>query len=189
LRLDEFKPWYGGAEPSRVLDLCCGGGCIGLAAAHYFPQLRVDLADLDQSALQLARENASLLGLGERVSFIHSNLFEAIEPAKYDIIVSNPPYVNASDLATMPAEYHHEPELSLGSGPDGLSITCHILQRAGSYLSDNGLLVVEVGNSWPDLETLYAKVPFTWLEFASGGQGVFTLSAKELQQFSATFRG
>jgi ribosomal protein L3 glutamine methyltransferase len=97
--------------------------------------------------------------------------------------------VNASDLATMPLEYHHEPELALGSGPDGLALTRQILQSAGSYLNENGLLVVEVGNSWPDLEKLYPKVPFTWLEFASGGHGVFALSAKELQQFSASFMG
>jgi ribosomal protein L3 glutamine methyltransferase len=189
LILNRFKPWYHGAEPRRVLDLCCGGGCIGLATAHHFPQLRVDLADLDQKALQLAKENTSLLGLGERVSLIQSNLFEAIEPTKYDIILSNPPYVNASDLAKMPAEYHHEPELALGSGPDGLAITRQILHRAGSYLSDDGLLIVEVGNSWPELEKLYCEVPFTWLEFASGGDGVFALSAKELQQFSASFTG
>lgn len=189
LILNEFQPWYQGPEPRRVLDLCCGGGCIGLATAHHFPQLKVDLADLDQKALQLAGENASLLGVEGRVSLMHSNLFEAIEPVKYDIILSNPPYVNASDLDTMPAEYHHEPELALGSGPDGLALTRQILQRAGSYLSDDGLLVVEVGNSWPDLEELYPKVAFTWLEFASGGHGVFALSAKELQQFSASFSG
>jgi ribosomal protein L3 glutamine methyltransferase len=189
LILNEFKPWYQGAEPKRILDLCCGGGCIGLAAAYHFPQLSVDLADLDEQALQLAKENTSRLGLAERVSLIHSNLFEAVEPVKYDIILSNPPYVNASDLATMPTEYHHEPELALGSGPDGLALTRQILQFAGSYLSEDGLLVVEVGNSWPDLEKLYPKVPFTWLEFASGGHGVFALSAKELQQFSASFMG
>ena len=189
LILNEFKPWYQGADPGRILDLCCGGGCIGLAAAHHFPQLRVDLADVDQSALQLARDNTSLLGLEERVSLMHSNLFEAIAPAKYDIILSNPPYVNASDLDMMPPEYHHEPELALGSGPDGLAITRKILQCAASYLSDNGLLIVEVGNSWPDLEKIYPQVPFTWLEFASGGHGVFALSAKELQQFRASFGG
>ncbi len=189
LILNEFKPWYHGTEPRRILDLCCGGGCIGLATAYHFPQLRVDLADLDQKALQLAKENATLLGLEERVSLIHSNLFDAIKSVEYDIILSNPPYVNATDLATMPAEYHHEPEQALGSGADGLAITRLILQRAGSYLSDNGLLVVEVGNSWPDLEKLYPKVPFTWLEFADGGHGVFALSAKELQQFSASFTG
>ena len=187
--MNEFKPWYQGAQPTRILDLCCGGGCIGLAAAYHFPQLSVDLADLDEQALQLAKENTSRLGLAKQVSLIHSNLFEAVEPAKYDIILSNPPYVNASDLATMPAEYHHEPELALGSGPDGLALTRQILQFAGSYLSEDGLLVVEVGNSWLDLEELYPGVPFTWLEFASGGHGVFALSAKELQQFSASFTG
>lgn len=189
LILNEFEPWYRGAEPKRILDLCCGGGCIGLATAYLLPKLRVDLADLDQNALQLAQENAKFLKLGERVSFIQSNLFEMIPSTKYDIILSNPPYVNAIDLDTMPAEYHHEPELALGSGPDGLALTRQILQRAGPYLSDDGLLIVEVGNSWPDLEELYPNVPFTWLEFTSGGHGVFALSAKELQQFSASFVG
>jgi ribosomal protein L3 glutamine methyltransferase len=189
LILNEFKPWYNGAEPKRILDLCCGGGCIGLAAAYHFPELQVDLADLDENALQLAKENTDQLGLADRVSIRQSNLFEAIDSIKYDIILSNPPYVNAVDIASMPAEYHHEPELALGSGPDGLALTRRILQSAGSYLSEDGLLVVEVGNSWPDLEELYPEVPFTWLEFASGGHGVFALSAKELQQFSTSFSG
>ena len=104
LILNEFKPWYSGAEPRRILDLCCGGGCIGLAAAYHFPELQVDLADLDESALQLARENTDQLGLAERVCIRQSNLFEAMDSIKYDIILSNPPYVNASDIASMPAE-------------------------------------------------------------------------------------
>ena len=187
LILHEFKPWYQGPEPRRVLDLCCGGGCIGLAVAHYYPAVTVDLADLDKAALDLAVENVALLALSGRASVIHSDLFSALTSQKYDIILSNPPYVNRDDLSSMPAEFHHEPPLALGSGPDGLAITRKILQQGAQYLTEQGLLIVEVGNSWPELESLYPDVAFTWLEFEHGGQGVFAITAKELQQYSASF--
>ena len=183
----EFKPWYQGPEPRRVLDLCCGGGCIGLAVAHYYPGVSVDLADLDEEALDLAAENTALLGLSDRASLISSDLFSALAPEKYDIILSNPPYVNQQDLSSMPAEFHHEPPLALGSGPDGLALTRKILQQAAEFLTDSGLLIVEVGNSWPELEALYPDAAFTWLEFEHGGHGVFAITAKELQQYSASF--
>jgi len=189
LILHEFRPWYQGPEPERVLDLCCGGGCIGLAVAHYYPGLRVDLADLDEEALALASENAAFLGLQERVSLTKSDLFLGLKPQKYDLILSNPPYVNQDDLSSMPAEYHHEPELALGSGSDGLALTRKILHRAADFLTDSGLLIVEVGNSWMELENSYPNIPFTWLEFESGGHGVFAISAKELQDYSASLRG
>lgn len=185
----EFKPWYQGPRPRRLLDLCCGGGCIGLTAAHYFPELQVTLVDLDENALTLARENRALLGLEDRASIAESNLFEALEGQKYDLILSNPPYVNRDDLASMPAEYHHEPELALGSGSDGLALTHKILQLAAGFLADSGLLIVEVGNSWVDLEALYPDIPFTWLDFENGGHGVFSLTAKELQDYGASFAG
>jgi ribosomal protein L3 glutamine methyltransferase len=189
LILNDFKPWYAGPQPRRLLDLCCGGGCIGLAAAHYLPELQVDLVDLDAAALDLARSNIDKLALGDRVSVSRSDLFEALVDRRYDLILSNPPYVDSGDLATMPAEFHHEPELALGSGPDGLALTRKILAQAHRYLTPEGLLVVELGNSWPALEDLYPKVPFTWLEFEHGGHGVFALSAKELQDYSASFAG
>jgi len=189
LILHEFKPWYQGPSPRRVLDLCCGGGCIGLAAAHYYPQLQVDLADLDENALALAAENIALHGLQERTSIIKSDLFSALKPQIYDLILSNPPYVNQADLSSMPDEYQHEPALALGSGPDGLALTRIILQRAADFLTPSGLLIVEVGNSWVELEALYPTVPFTWLEFENGGHGVFAITAKELQEFSASFTG
>ena len=183
LILNDYAPWYSGPVPRRILDLCCGGGCIGLAAAHYNPGARVDLVDLDQQALALAKENREKLGLEDRVTLYHSDLFASLPRECYDLILSNPPYVDAADLASMPAEYHREPELALGSGSDGLTLTRQILSRAADYLADSGLLVVEVGNSWEALEEVYPDVPFTWLEFEHGGHGVFALTARELQDY------
>lgn len=183
LILNGFQPWYAGPRPRRMLDLCCGGGCIGLAIAHYFPGAHVDLLDIDDQALQLARDNAAFLGLQDRVSIRQSDVFDAVTDGDYDLIISNPPYVDAEDLASMPAEYHHEPERALGSGADGLDITRRILAGAGKYLRPGGLLVVEVGNSWPALEAAYPNVPFTWVEFEHGGEGVFTLTAEELEDY------
>jgi ribosomal protein L3 glutamine methyltransferase len=187
LIFNEFQPWYSGPAPRRVLDLCCGGGCIGLAVAHYYPQVQVDLLDIDPAALELARENALALGLSDRVNIIQSDVFTALGDASYDLILSNPPYVDASDLADLPAEFHHEPELALGSGPDGLELTRRILLDSHRFLAASGLLVVEVGNSWTALEQAYPKVPFTWLEFEHGGHGVFALTARELQDYGPSF--
>lgn len=185
LILNEFQPWYHGPAPRRVLDLCCGGGCIGLAVAHYFPDVRVDLADIDPAALALARENTQALGLGDRVNIIESDVFAALGDVRYDLILSNPPYVDAQDLAQLPAEFRHEPERALASGPDGLELTRRILRDARRFLAASGLLVVEVGNSWAALEEAYPLLPFTWLEFEHGGHGVFALTAKELQDYGA----
>jgi ribosomal protein L3 glutamine methyltransferase len=182
LILADYRPWYVGPPPGRILDLCCGGGCIGLAAAHY-GSARVDLADIDEDALALASENRDHLGLQGRVEIVPSDLFEGLAGRRYDLILSNPPYVDADDLASMPAEYRHEPDLALGSGPDGLFITRRILARARDFLVDTGLLVVEVGNSWEALDRAYPGIPFTWLEFEHGGHGVFALSAAELEQY------
>jgi ribosomal protein L3 glutamine methyltransferase len=188
LILNGFQPWYSGPPPQRVLDLCCGGGCIGLAVAHYFPDVQVDLLDIDADALALARENTDLHDLADRVSLIRSDLFAAVGDVRYDLVLSNPPYVDAQGLADMPAEFHHEPERALGSGPDGLALTRSILASAAQYLCDTGLLVVEVGNSWPALEAAYPQLAFTWLEFEHGGHGVFALTAAELQEYSASLR-
>ncbi len=189
LILHDYQPWYAGPRPQRLLDLCCGGGCIGLAAAHYAPGLRVDLLDIDPGALSLAAENRDLLGLEDRVTICQSDLFDALAEQRYDLILSNPPYVNEADLADMPAEFHCEPELALGSGADGLELTRRILARAADFLAPHGLLVVEVGNSWPALESAYPTVPFTWLEFEMGGHGVFALTAAELQSYRASLAG
>jgi ribosomal protein L3 glutamine methyltransferase len=185
LILNGFRPWYSGPGPERLLDLCCGGGCIGLSAAHH-AGVTADLVDIDPDALELARENAARLGLEGRVEIIPSDLFGALAGRRYDIILANPPYVDADDLAGMPAEYHHEPAGALGSGPDGLQLTRRILAEAENHLHETGLLVVEVGNSWANLEAAYRDVPFTWLEFEHGGHGVFALAAKELQSYRAS---
>jgi len=187
LILGGFQPWYSGPTPSRILDLCCGGGCIGLAVAHYFPDAKVDLVDIDSAALELSRENLAMLGLAEKVTVIQSDLFEAVEGERYDLILSNPPYVSAADLASMPKEYQREPKCALGSGLDGLELTRRILFSAASFLRDSGLLILEVGSSWTDLEKLYPRVPFTWLEFEHGGEGVFALTALELQKYSPSW--
>ena len=183
--LNDFQPWYLGPAPRRLLDLCCGGGCIGLAAAHYHPGLTVDLVDLDPQALALARENIVRHSLQQRVKVVHSDLFSGVGQARYDLILGNPPYVDAADLAGMPAEYHHEPALALASGADGLDLTRRILAQALDYLTPGGLLLVEVGNSWEALEAAYPQLPFTWLEFEQGGHGVFALSAQDLQDYHA----
>ena len=184
LILNGFRPWHSGPAPKRILDLCCGGGCIGLAAAYQFPNAQVDLLDIDSGALDLARENAAHLGLQDRVTVIQSDLFESLVDTRYDIVLSNPPYVDATDLAAMPAEFHHEPEDALGSGPDGLDLTRRILSSVHPFLAASGLLILEVGNSWPALEEAYPKMPFTWVEFEHGGDGVFALTAQELQDYS-----
>ena len=188
LILNEFQPWYSGPAPKRILDLCCGGGCIGLAVAHYYPEIQVDLVDIDPAALDLARENALALGLSGSANIIESDVFTALAGVKYDLILSNPPYVDNEDMTALPAEFRHEPELALASGRDGLELTRRILRDAHRYLRDTGLLVVEVGNSAAALEQAYPRVPFTWLEFAHGGDGVFALNAKELQEYGADLR-
>ena len=186
---NDFAPWYVGPEPSCILDLCCGGGCIGLAAACHNPATRVDLFDIDPAALSLAEENAERLGLSDRVRIRSSDLFAAAGDERYDLILCNPPYVDAPDLAAMPAEFHSEPAIALGSGADGLDTTRRILAEAGNYLRPHGILVIEVGNSWPALESAYPDVPFTWIEFERGGEGVFTLSAAEWQDYRESLAG
>lgn len=178
----DFAPWYPGQRIERVLDLCCGSGCIGLAVAAWNPDAQVDLADIDDDALALARENRALLDLESRVEILKSDLFEALRGRQYDLIVTNPPYVDEDDLASMPPEYRHEPSLALGSGVDGLDITRRILASAVHFLSPDGLLVGEVGNSWASLEEAFPAVPFTWIELERGGHGVFVLTARELAE-------
>lgn len=184
-----FAPWYGGPAIRKVLDLCCGGGCLGLATAHYCTTAEVDLADIDQQALSLARDNIGHLGVAARARVLQSNLFAEIEPQQYDLILCNPPYVDAVDLAAMPPEYLAEPPLALGSGPDGLQATRRILADVGRFLAPDGLLILEVGYTWPALEAAYPNVPFTWVEFEHGGAGVCVLSAREWQDYSASFCG
>ncbi len=187
LILNDFQPWYAGPAPHRILDLCCGGGCIGLAVAHHLPESRVDLADIDTAALDLARENTALHQLESRVRILQSDLFERLEQERYDIILCNPPYVDAQDLAGMPAEYRAEPSMGLGSGRDGLDVTRRILAQVGDFLQPHGLLLLEVGNSAAALEAAFPQVAFTWVELVNGGHGVFAMTAQEWQDFGASW--
>jgi len=175
-----FRPWWSGPAPRRVLDLCCGGGAIGIAAALHMPGIEVVLADLSADALALAAENVARHSLQARVRVVASDLFARVEGAPFDVIVSNPPYVNAGDLATMPAEFRAEPALGLGSGADGLDHARRILAGAESRLAPGGLLFLELGNSWAALDDALAHVALTWLDFRDGGHGVLLLRREEL---------
>jgi ribosomal protein L3 glutamine methyltransferase len=174
-----LQPWLGNKPVDRILDLCTGSGCIGIAAASVFEDAEVDLADISTDALDVAAVNIDYHEVGDRVSAVRSDVFDGLE-GRYDVILSNPPYVDADDIADMPAEYGHEPELGLAAGGDGLDIAHRILARASDYLNPGGLLIVEVGNSWVALQEAYPDMPFTWLEFENGGDGVFLLTAEDL---------
>lgn len=179
---NQFMPWLREGAVENILDLCTGSGCIGLACAYAFEEAEVDLADISQDAIDVAEINIHKHEMADRVVAVKSDLFTNLSGRKYDLIVSNPPYVDASDLASMPQEYDHEPELALGSGPDGLDITRRILLEANNHLNEDGLLVVEVGNSEVHMMEQYPELPLVWLEFERGGNGVFAITAKELLQ-------
>jgi ribosomal protein L3 glutamine methyltransferase len=179
----QFSPWMDPDSIHRVLDLCTGSGCMAIAAAHYLPQAEVDGSDVSVQALEVAEKNGREQGVMERVHWIHSDVFNNIPIKPYDVIMSNPPYVDAPDMLNLPAEYQHEPQLALAAGEDGLVIAENILKNAISYLSPQGILIMEVGRSAEALEEKYPHVPFTWVEFSRGGDGVFILTRKELQQY------
>lgn len=177
---DVFSPWIDASRVNQVLDLCTGSGCIGIAAAVAFPEARVDLADLSEEAIEVAQINVARHGLGGRVSVYQGDLFGAVRGHRYDVIVSNPPYVAEEEFRALPDEYTREPGLGLVAGEDGLDLVRTILVEAADFLEPGGILVVEVGSAEQALEQAFPDVPFTWLEFEYGGSGVFTLSREEL---------
>jgi ribosomal protein L3 glutamine methyltransferase len=177
-----FQPWLGDKSVERILDLCSGSGCIGIGAATVFEDASVDLSDVSSDALAVAESNIDLHELRDRVRTVQSDVFANIS-GQYDIIVSNPPYVDAEDLADMPQEFHHEPALGLAAGNDGLDIAHRIIAGAAEHLTPGGLLVVEVGNSWVALDEAYPDLPFTWLDFSNGGDGVFAIAEQNLRQW------
>ena len=183
-----FEPWVGRQPVRNILDLCTGSGCIGIACAYAFPDARVDIADLSPDALDVARENIRRHGLEARVTPVESNLFAGLTGRRYDIIVSNPPYVPQQEVRELQAEFQHEPALGLIAGTDGLDIVTAILNDAGKHLRDDGILVVEVGYSQERLVELFPDVPFLWLEFEYGGAGVFMLESVQLHEHQETFR-
>ncbi|MBU2885068.1 50S ribosomal protein L3 N(5)-glutamine methyltransferase [Gilvimarinus agarilyticus] len=174
-----FAPWLS-REPDYILDMCTGSGCIGIASALAFTDAQVVLSDISEDALAVAERNVDRYDLGHRVALYQSDLFADLHEQCFDLIVANPPYVDAEDLAGMPAEYHAEPEIGLGSGGDGLDFTRRLLREAPDYLNDGGLLVVEVGNSAGALVAAFPELPFTWVEFERGGHGVFVLTREQL---------
>ncbi|WP_304640520.1 50S ribosomal protein L3 N(5)-glutamine methyltransferase [Pseudomonas sp.] len=181
-----FEPWLE-CDPERVLDLCTGSGCIGIACAQVFPESEVVLADLSMDALAVAEQNIELHQLHDRVETRWSDGFDGMPGERFDLIVSNPPYVDAEDMADLPEEFQHEPEMGLACGADGLDLVRRILQEAADYLTDNGVLVVEVGNSMVHVIAEWPEVDFEWVEFRHGGHGVFVLSAEQCRRYQAVF--
>lgn len=170
-----FRPWLQ-AAPAQILDLCCGSGCIGIAAALAFPDAELTLVDLDPHAVELARRNLALHGLEGRGRACQGDLFDPLPPgARWDLILSNPPYVDAPDMAALPAEYRHEPATGLAGGRDGLDIVARMLEALPARLAPGGLLVCEVGASSPALLRRYPDMPFLWPDLPDGGEGVFLL--------------
>jgi len=182
-----FDPWLDPESIDRVLDLCTGCGCIGLAAAYYLPDARVDLADISPAALKVAERNRSLHGLEERVQILESDLFQGLEDRTYDVIIANPPYVGAEELASLPQEYQQEPRIGLAGGDSGLDFVLRILCDATRYLREEGILIVEVGTSADTLERRFPDLPWLWLEFERGGEGVFLLNRDQLAEFQPLF--
>ncbi len=181
LLADQLAPWVEDADKvSSVLDLCTGSGCLAILAAEAFGQAQVDAVDLSADALAVAALNVADYGLDERIRLVESDLFAALEGRTYDVIISNPPYVNAESVAALPAEYQAEPALALGSGSDGLDATRRILAAAPAHLNPGGVLVVEIGHNRDVLEAAYPALPFTWLDTAGGDQFVFMLRREDL---------
>lgn len=174
-----FMPWLDPGAVTRVLDIGAGSGCIGITCAYAFPGAQIDLTDISADALDVARENIRRHGLEAQINAAQSDVFDALAGRRYDLIVSNPPYVDAESMMNLPAEYRHEPALGLAGGDEGLDIVLRILHKAGEFLTSSGVLVVEVGEGAVRLERRLPKAPFLWLEFQRGGGDVFLLTADQ----------
>lgn len=184
LILSGFEPWLGGREVTRALDLCTGSGCIAIAMAHYRPDWRVDAVDLSEEALSLAAENRERLGAGH-VRLLRSDLFAGLQGERYDLIVTNPPYVTDDETDALPPEYGHEPELGLRAGADGLDLVLRILRDAPLHLTDHGLLICEVGEAERAVHRLLPELPLAWVEFKVGQMGVFVAERRDLVAHNA----
>jgi len=178
-----FAPWVEPDSVERVLDLCTGSGCIGIASLQHLPNATVDLVDISPQALVVAERNIARYELQDVARTVESDLFSALNGQRYDLIVSNPPYVDAIEMTALPAEYQAEPALGLAAGDDGLDLVRKILAQAADHLTENGVLVVEVGVSQYYLELAYPDLPFYWFEFEQGGEGVFAINRSELVLF------
>lgn len=181
---EQFSPWCDAGKVQHVLDIGTGSGCIAIATALALPASSVDAVDISPEALSVARVNVDKYDLQNRVHLIESDLFSALSGKRYDLIIANPPYVDDEDMESLPPEYRHEPELGLYSGHDGLDVTRRILQQASAHLNPGGVIIVEVGNSQVALTESFPQVPFTWLEFEYGGEGVFLLYYDDLVEIN-----
>jgi ribosomal protein L3 glutamine methyltransferase len=176
-----FEPWIDPARVGRILDIGTGSGCIAIACAKAFPEARVDAVDISPGALAVARRNVARHGVGDRLELLQGDVFEPLGERRYDLIVSNPPYVSDDEMASLPQEYRHEPDLALRAGGDGLDVVRRILDGAPAHLAAGGAIFVEVGDSDERLARAFPRLPFTWLEFEHGGGGVFVLRRDQLQ--------
>lgn len=184
---DEFNPWVEETNVENILDIGTGSGCIAIGCALTFPKARVDAVDMSADALEVAKINLTRYGLEDSVRLIQSDLFSKLQGNQYDIIVANPPYVGLDEYNSLPSEFHYEPKEALVSKENGLQIVKRILAEAEHYLTDHGILIVEVGYSQSEVENAFPEIPFTWLQFERGGEGVFLLTKDELQEFRKFF--
>jgi len=184
---EQFQPWVEVKKVNRILDLCTGSGCIAIASALVFPDAKVDAADISKAALDVAEKNKQQHQLEDRLTIIESDLFKNLQGRRYDLIVSNPPYVDAEDMSNLPDEYRHEPELGLTAGDNGLELVIPMLRDANDHLNPEGVIIVEVGNSEEALAEKFPDVPFMWLSFEYGGGGVFMLDAKDVKKHHKVF--
>jgi ribosomal protein L3 glutamine methyltransferase len=178
---DDLNPWIEYPElVESAADICTGSGCLGIMLASAFPNAAVDVVDISTDALDVANINIANYGLEDQITAIQSDMFTALKGRKYDVIISNPPYVDAPSMAELPAEYRNEPQIALGSGNDGLDHTHTLLREAGHYLNENGILIVEIGHNRDALQAAYPNIAFNWLEVSSGNEFVFLLTKAQL---------
>ena len=178
---EQLAPWIDDPwSVENALDLCTGSGCLAILTALAFPNAHVAAVDLSKDAISVAERNVADYHLHDRIELIQSDAFANLQGRRFDLIISNPPYVNAESVAALPPEYLHEPEMALGSGEDGLDFTRIILREAKKHLTENGILVVEIGHNRDELEAAYPTLPFTWLDTAAGDEYVFMLHASDL---------
>lgn len=182
--LDDFQPWVNPSPTRVILDLCCGGGSLGILAALSHEESRIVLADIDQDALALAQLNIVKHQLESRVHCVQSDVLSSVPLEHYDVVICNPPYVDSEDMFNLPAEYLHEPSIALASGNDGLDFTRQLLTQLPEFLHAKSVVFLELGNSWEHFEQLFPQVAITWLEFENGGWGVCVLTKPEVEELA-----
>lgn len=177
----KFSPWLIKNSPKNILELCTGSGCIAITTCLKFPEAKIDAVDIDLNALEVAKINIQKHNVSKRVKLVHSNLFQNIRGNKYDLIISNPPYVSQSEHDSLPKEFFHEPNIAFTSKMNGLEHTYNIIEQASDHLNNNGALIIEVGNKRTVLEDKFPRLPFTWIDLKNGGEGIFVLYKEDLK--------